>query len=109
MKANPIVSKDVGEPTTPLGRIAQAMFSAGENHAEAPEDLRAIVLLYGTIDDSERGMSAHSGYDDELEALADLFVHLQKLAAAGGKRLDLLALDTDGATKIEAPDPWEEE
>jgi hypothetical protein len=78
------------EPTDRLGRIARAMLLAAEQHPEAHESDRAIIML---DDDAEqRGMVAHGGYDEDEghEAFVNLLGHLQVLAEANGMRLDFV-------------------
>jgi hypothetical protein len=78
------------EPTNRLGRIAQAMLRAADEHPEALETDRAIVMLDDEAE--QRGMIAHGGYgkDEGAEAFVNLMAHVQMLAEANGMRLDFV-------------------
>jgi hypothetical protein len=52
------------------------------------EDVRGIVFL---SDDHGSGIGL-SGYDDQTEAVADLFVHMQALFKSMGKDLQFVAI-----------------
>jgi len=63
------------EMTTPLER--------DEN-----DDVKAIVFLH----DAERGGIVLHGYDDEVEAMAELFVHMKAVFRSVGKDLDFIGI-----------------
>ena len=92
---------DHEEPTTPLGHLANAMFSV-----EGAEDIMAIVMLRDP--NSDEYMTATHNYPHQTDALVDLLIHTQAVSAAGGLRMDLLTMDADGATKLEGFDPEED-
>jgi hypothetical protein len=79
------------EPQDRLGRIAAAMMKTAEEHPEALEGDRAIVMLDYEPDGS--GMVAHGGYNrsEGAEAFVNMLAHLTMLAEANGMRLDVVA------------------
>ena len=79
-----------GEPADRLGRIAAAMLKAAEEHPEAREADRAIIML----DSGDRGMIAHGGYDEDEGdvAFVNLLGHVDALAQANGMRLDFIPM-----------------
>ena len=85
-----MTDKSENEPSNRLGRIAAAMMQAGEQHPEAKEGDRVIVMLDYAPDGS--GMIAHGGYDKDegREAFVNLLAHVQMLAEANGMRLDFI-------------------
>jgi hypothetical protein len=52
------------------------------------EDVKAIVFLQ----DGQRGGIQIHGYDDDIQAMADLFAHLKAVFASIGKDLQLIAI-----------------
>ena len=83
---------DEGEPSTPLGATAAAMF-------ELAGDTKAIVMLRD--DTTGEYITAHHGYDDNRDPVVDLMIHMQAIAAAAGLRLDFASLDEHGVHKVE--------
>lgn len=79
------------EPRDRLTRIGDAMTNAMTSHPEAREGDRAIVML----DDGNMGGIVLHGYDDDLDALTDLLVHLRAIFRAQGKDLDVIAIPDD--------------
>jgi hypothetical protein len=71
-----------GEPHDRLTRLCDAMTAALEAHPERGAEKCAIFLQ-----DGERGGLVLHGYDDDTEALADLFMHLRAIFRANGKEL----------------------
>lgn len=55
---------------------------------ESTGDEKVIIFLQ----DSERGGIQLYGYDDESEALADLFIHMKAIFEASGKQLQIHTL-----------------
>jgi hypothetical protein len=76
------------EPQDRLTRMANAVLSAAEAHPEWRAGDKVIAFL----NDRERGGIAIGGYDDDLDALVDLFLHLRAMFAAHGKELSLVGL-----------------
>lgn len=70
------------EPHDRLTRLCAAMTDALDSHPERGEE-KAIVFLQ----DGERGGLQLHGYDDDTDAMVDLFVHLKALFEANGKTL----------------------
>jgi hypothetical protein len=58
----------------------------------AYEDVKAIVFLH----DAERGGIQIHGYDDDTEAMVDLFVHMKAVFQGMGKDLTFVGIP-DGA------------
>ena len=75
------------EPHERLTRICGAMVDTLEAHPERGEE-RCIVFLKN---DREGGMVLH-GYEDDTEAVADLFTHLRAIFRANGSDLQIHAL-----------------
>lgn len=71
------------EPHDRLTRICAEMTYALEQHPEYSDDVKAIVMLQ----DNDRGGLQLHGYDDDTEALVDLFMHLKAIFASQGKTL----------------------
>jgi hypothetical protein len=70
------------EPHDRLTRLCAAMTDALEAHPERGSE-KAIVFLQ----DEERGGLQMHGYEDDSEAIADLFIHLRAIFRANGKEL----------------------
>jgi hypothetical protein len=75
--------RTVGEPHDRLTRLCDAMTETLVAHEEYADDVKCIVFL----DDDERGGLVLHGYDDDTEALANLFMHLKAIFNAQGKDL----------------------
>jgi hypothetical protein len=71
------------QPHDRLTRMCAAMTDVFEAHAEHREGDKCIVFL----DDGERGGMVLHGYDSDIDAMADLFMHLKALFKANGKEL----------------------
>lgn len=69
-----------GQPHDRLTELAGVMTAALETEAE---DVKAVVMLQ----DGDRGGICLHGYDDDSEAIADLFIHLKAIFEANGKTL----------------------
>lgn len=70
------------EPHDRLTRLCAAMTDALDAHPEHGGE-KCIVFLQ---DGKQGGLQLH-GYEDDMEAMADLFMHLKALFAANGKTL----------------------
>lgn len=76
-----------GEPHDRLTRLCAAMTDALDAHPERGDE-RCIVFLQ----DAERGGLQLHGYEDDTEAMADLFMHLRAIFRASGKDLMFVPL-----------------
>jgi hypothetical protein len=76
------------EPHDRLTRLCAAMTEAMEAHPESQGDEKCIVLLH---DDEDSGIQMH-GYEDDVEAIADLLIHLRAIFRANGKDLTIVPL-----------------
>jgi hypothetical protein len=83
---------DEGDPTDRLGRIAGAMLEAAEQHPEAREGDKVIVMLDSGPDG--RGLIAHGGYDEAegSDAFVNLLGHVDALAQANGMRMEFIPM-----------------
>lgn len=84
----------ITEPNDRLSRLAAAMTDALEAHPEYGGE-RAIVMLDSQVE--RRYMTHLSGYDDETEAVVDLFLHLRAMMRATGRDLDLIGIPNDAS------------
>lgn len=69
------------EPTERMTRICAAMIQALNEHPEAGEDLRIVVMLSSS---NETGALAIGGYKDDVDAIPDILHQLQTLAGTNG-------------------------
>lgn len=76
------------QPHDRLTRLCAAMTDALEAHGERGDE-KCIVFLQ----DEERGGFQLHGYEDDTDAIVDLFVHLKALFAANGKTLEVRGTD----------------
>lgn len=76
--------KRTAEPHDRLTRLCAAMTDALDAHPERGDE-KCIVFLQSEAD--KRGGLQMHGYDDDSEALADLFMHMRAIFAANGKTL----------------------
>jgi hypothetical protein len=72
-----------GQPIDRLTRLADAMTRALEADPEYHDDDKAIIFL----DDDKHGGIVLFGYDEDFDAMANLFVHLKAVFEANGKTL----------------------
>lgn len=96
MKDDDITMSD--EPVDRLTQLCADLFAPLE--ADEYSDVQAIIFL----NDGERGGVQIHGYDDPTDAMADIFIHMQAVFAASGKRLDFMGMNEDGVTRVEGPD-----
>lgn len=80
-----------GEPHDRLTRLCAAMTDTLEAHPERGDE-KCIVFLQ----DSERGGFQLHGYEDDTEAIADLFLHLKALFEANGRTLMFAPMPGEG-------------
>jgi hypothetical protein len=76
------------EPHDRLTRICDSMTKQFDLHPEHRTGDKCIVFL----DDGHRGGINIHGYDDDLEAIVDLFIHLKAMFQATGRDLDFIAI-----------------
>jgi hypothetical protein len=76
------VTRTQDEPHDRLTRLCSAMTAALEAHPEHGNE-RCIIFLQ----DNERGGLTMHGYEDDSEALAEVFLHLRAIFEANGKQL----------------------
>lgn len=77
-----------GRPHDRLTRMCDAAITAFENHPEHRDTDKCIVFL----DDGRRGGLVLHGYDNDLEAMTDLLMHLRALFRANGKDFQIHAI-----------------
>lgn len=68
-----------------MTRVCAAMTDALTAHPEGGDDVKAIVFLQ----DGKRGGIQMHGYEDDAEAMSDLFTHVKAVFAAHGQDLSL--------------------
>lgn len=73
------------KPTDRLTRLCAAMTEALDAHPEHGEE-KCIVFLQ----DKEAGGLQLHGYDDDTDAIVDLFLHLRALFRSNGQQLKIL-------------------
>lgn len=81
------VRRTDGEPHEPLTQIADRILAAFEG--QVPEGTKLIAF----VNDGERGGIGMHGYEDPVDAVADLFLHLRALFHSMGKELGFLPID----------------
>lgn len=77
------------EPVDRLGRLAAAMTDALAAHPEYRGE-KAIVMLDSDFD--RRRLTHLHGYADDVDAVADMFVHLRAIVRASGRDLEFVAI-----------------
>jgi hypothetical protein len=70
------------EPHDKLTRLC-AQMTAVLDHSPQAKGVKCIVFL----DDGERGGLQLHGYEDDMEAMVDLFIHMKAIFEANGKQL----------------------
>ena len=70
------------EPQDHLGRMADGMTDV------VPENVKAIVMLQ----DGELGCVHLCNYEEDTEAITDMFIHLQAMFRSIGKELILMPI-----------------
>jgi hypothetical protein len=76
------------EPQDRLTRMGDAMTTMMDGLPEYRVGDKAIVFVR---DEERSGITMH-GYDDPLEAIGDLFLHLQAIMRANGKDLQFIGI-----------------
>lgn len=77
------------EPHDRLTRICDEMTVTFDSHPEHRDEDKCIVFL----DDGERGGLVLHGYENDIEAMVDLLMHLRAMFRANGKSLDVMIRD----------------
>jgi hypothetical protein len=73
----------------PVDRLTQLAADVMEGlDTEENSDVRGILML----DDGKRGGIIMHGYEDGVEAMADLFIHMRAIFKAHGKDIELIAI-----------------
>lgn len=72
------------EPHDRLTRLCAAMTEALDAHPERGDEKCVVFLTSET--DKKGGLQTH-GYDSEMDAVVDLFMHLKAIFEANGKTL----------------------
>jgi hypothetical protein len=80
------------EPHDRLTRICAAMTDAMDACPETQQGDKAIVFL----DDGRHGGIQLHGYNNDVDAMADLLMHLTALFKANGKELQIIPIETMG-------------
>lgn len=78
-------------PHDRLTRIGKDILTNLENHPEAQHGDKCIVMLHN----GKMGGIALHGYENETEAIADMFVHMQAMFGAIGKELQIITIPND--------------
>lgn len=84
--------KRTSEPSDRLTRLCLAMTDALDAHPEMSNDVKCIVFLQ---DGNMGGLQLH-GYEDDEEAIVDLFIHLRAIFESKGKTLMFAPLGGEG-------------
>jgi hypothetical protein len=79
------------EPHDRLTRLCAAMTETLDAHPERGNE-KCIVFLQEHGGEGARGGLTLHGYENDVEAMADLFMHLRAIFAANGKTLMLAPL-----------------
>jgi hypothetical protein len=77
-----------GEPHDRLTRLTAVMTDALEADPEGSESTKCVIFLR---DGNRAGVQLH-GYESDIEAMADVFVHLVGVFEANGKQLKIVPL-----------------
>jgi hypothetical protein len=86
------VRRTEGAPHDRLTRMCDAAITAFEAHPEHCDGDKCIVFL----DDGKRGGIVLNGYDNDVDAMTDLLMHLRAIFRANGKDLQIHALRGEG-------------
>ena len=76
------------EPFDQLTRLCDTMTKAMKADPEYTEDVKCIVFL----NNKKRGGLQMTGYEDDTEAIVDLFIHLKAIFKVNGKELMLIPI-----------------
>lgn len=81
------------QPHDRLTRLCAAMTVALEAHPERGDE-KCIIFLDSKAE--ERGGLQLHGYEDDIEAMVNLFMHMRAVFRANGKELMLVPLGGEG-------------
>lgn len=85
------MSDDVRVSNTPIDRLTGLCARMTEVLEEpGNEDVKAIVFLQ----DGEHGGIQTEGYDNQMDAMVDLFVHLRAMLRSVGKDVTIIGLNS---------------
>lgn len=84
------VNSSYHEPHNRQTRLADHALEAVRSHPEYKEEERLIVFLDNSI--TKTSAIGISGYDDPLDPMVNLFMHLRAMFASVGKELLLVSL-----------------
>lgn len=83
-----------GEPSDRLTRLCDAMVTALEDDPEYQDGDHVVIFISRDIEETSQmqgGLVLH-GYDDDTDALTDVFAHLAAIFEANGMKLMLAPL-----------------
>jgi hypothetical protein len=86
------VKRSTGDPHDRLTRICATLTETLDEHPEALGTEKCIIFL----NDEEKGGLVMHGYGDDLDAIADLMIHLKAIFEANGKQLGIMPIDETG-------------
>lgn len=72
-----------GNPHDRLTEVCDAMIQVLDREATPEEEIKCVIFLQGP----DRGGMVLHGYDDDIEAVVDLFMHMRAIFRANGKEL----------------------
>lgn len=84
--------KRTPEPHDRMTRMCDAAITTFETHPEHRDGDKCIVFL----DDGKRAGIVLHGYTSDVDAMADLLIHLKAIFEANGKTLQVHALGGEG-------------
>jgi len=82
-------------PHTRLTRICDTMTESFDAHPEHQEGDKCMVFL----DDGKTGGIVLHGYEDQIEAMTDLLMHLKAMFKSAGKEFDIMFLGPEGVDR----------
>jgi hypothetical protein len=80
------------EPVDRLTALCDAMTRTLVEQPGYGDDVKCIVFLQ----DEERGGLVMHGYEDDTDAMVDLFLHLRAIFRANGKELGFVGMPAKG-------------
>lgn len=83
------------EPHDRLTRICDSMTKQFDLHPEKLPGDRCIVFI-DSQDEKRGGINIHD-YDDDVEAVVDLFMHMRAIMRANGKDLEFIGIPNDAS------------
>jgi hypothetical protein len=89
------VTTSFDQPQDRLTRICDDMTKVFDHHPEHIDGDKCMVFL----DDGHRGGIVLHGYDDQVEAMTDLLMHMKAMFKSAGKNFDIVFLDPEGVDR----------